>query len=76
MVQYTKDLEEERNQKRVLQSELDRVTFKYNCGEEEKQKLMLKVEKKQSEISHLMMERTQHEGLLREKDSLIDTLNQ
>lgn len=28
MIQFTKDLEEERNSKRMIQSELDRATFK------------------------------------------------
>ena len=36
MIQFTKDLEEERNQKRTLQSDLDRITFKFNVSEEEK----------------------------------------
>ncbi|CDW85959.1 UNKNOWN [Stylonychia lemnae] len=75
MIQFTKDLEEERNQKRVIQSELDRVQFKLQCAEEEKQKLLIKVEKKQSEIAHTQMEKNKYENILREKDSMIDTLN-
>eukprot|EP00347_Sterkiella_histriomuscorum_P015883 403355323 len=74
VIQYTKDLEEERNQKRQIQSELDRVAFKLNCVEEEKQKLMLKVEKKQGEISNTHLEKNKLDSVLREKDALIDTI--
>lgn len=36
MMQYQRDLEEERNQKRVLQSEIERIGFKLKNSEEEK----------------------------------------
>jgi hypothetical protein len=35
IIQFTKDFEEERNTKRVMQSELDRVAFKLQCANEE-----------------------------------------
>lgn len=35
VIQFTKDLEEERNQKRVLQSDVDRLSFKLQCSTEE-----------------------------------------
>ena len=43
-------------------------------AEEEKQKMMLKVEKKQSEVSQTLGEKAQLSGLLREKDILIESL--
>ena len=50
-VEYTKALEDERNQRRALQSDLDRTTFKLKCSEEEYQKTLLKVEKKSGEVA-------------------------
>jgi len=46
LIQFTKDLEEERNQKRLMQSEIDRLAFKLQVSTDETQKLSLKVEKK------------------------------
>ena len=54
---------------------MDRITFKFNVSEEEKQKMQLKMEKKQSEIAYAVMERNKLEGILREKDAMIQTLN-
>ena len=50
-VEYTKALEDERNQRRALQSDLDRTTFKLKCSEEEYQNTLLKVEKKSGEVA-------------------------
>lgn len=73
-IQYTKDLEEERNSKRLIQSDLDRLTFKYSCSEEEKQKLLLKLEKKQSEVANVMLSRSDMEGILKDKQVLVDSM--
>lgn len=35
LIQFTKDLEEERNSKRILQSELERNQFKYQTNNED-----------------------------------------
>ncbi len=50
-----------------MQSDLDRITFKNTCNEEEKQKLMLKLEKKQSEIANVMLQRSEMETILKDK---------
>lgn len=55
-------------------SEAERAQFKVQVAEEEKQKLMLKVEKKHSEVSLALGEKAQLSGLLREKDILIESL--
>ena len=71
---YSKDVEEERNQKRQLQSEVDRLAFKHACADEEKQKLLLRVEKKQAEVAGVRLEKAQLEGYLREKDVTVEAL--
>ena len=71
-VEYTKALEDERNQRRALQSDLDRATFKLKCSEEEYQKALLKVEKKSGEVAQTKLDKANTEGLLRQKDATIE----
>jgi hypothetical protein len=35
LIQFTKDMEEERNQKRIMQSEIERLSFKLGVSNEE-----------------------------------------
>lgn len=46
IIAFTRDLEEERNQKRIMQSEIERLNFKLQVASDDNQKLQLKVEKK------------------------------
>ena len=64
-VEYTQALEDERNQRRALQSDLDRATFKLKCSEEEYQKTLLKVEKKSGEVAQTKLDKANTESLLR-----------
>lgn len=75
MIQFTKDLEEERNHKRMIQSDLDRVAFKLQVADQEMQKMHMKQEKKASEIHILYSEKNSGNALLREKDAMIDALH-
>ncbi len=58
LVKQQKELEEARNQHRLLTSECERLSFKLSCSDEEKQKHMLKLEKRQSELSAYLAEKT------------------
>lgn len=74
LVKHQRDQEELKNEKRLLQSENERLSFKLQSTEEEKQKLLLKVEKRQSEVSGALTDKANQQTLLREKDSLIESL--
>lgn len=74
MVKNAKELEDERNEKRTLLSEVERLAFKAQVSEEERQKMLLKVEKRQSEVNSSLAEKASLNGILREKDLLIETL--
>ena len=74
MIKYQREGEEAKNEKRVLQGEVERLAFKAQCAEEEKQKLMLKVEKRAAEVNGVIAEKAQQQSLLREKDLVIENL--
>jgi hypothetical protein len=46
LIKNAKDVEEERNHRRVLQSENDKLRFKTKCFEDDISKLQLKCERK------------------------------
>jgi|688.fasta_scaffold232921_4 hypothetical protein len=73
-VQFTRDLEDERSQKRHLQSETERQEFKLKCLNEETQKLQLKAEKKQSELHRAQSERNACESVLKTREQMIESL--
>lgn len=50
------------------------MQFKCQVAEEDRQKLLLKVEKRQGEVSAVITEKTQLQGVLREKDLMVDSL--
>ena len=74
MVKHAKELEDERNEKRNLISETERLAFKAQVAEDDRQKLLLKIEKRQSEVNSTLAEKNSLSGLLREKDLLIESL--
>jgi hypothetical protein len=73
MIRHARELEDERNQKRLLQSENDKVSFKSKCTEDEMQKIRLKTEKKAQEVTSLLTEKNSITGIMKEKDLLIDS---
>ena len=50
LIKNAKDVEEERNQRRVLQSENDKLRFQSKCFEDDLSKLQLKCERKTQEV--------------------------
>ena len=50
VVQHVKEMEEERNKRRCLESEKERVEIKHKAVEEERNKALSKLEKKQNEL--------------------------
>lgn len=73
IIRHAREVEDERNQKRLLQSEADKLSFKAKCAEDEAQKLRLKAEKKAQEVTGLLSERNSLTGIMKEKDLLIDS---
>lgn len=50
LIKNAKDVEEERNQRRVLQSENDKLRFQSKCCEDDLSKLQQKCERKTQEV--------------------------
>lgn len=73
-IKQQRELEELRNQIRVLSSENDRLQFKVSTNDEEKLKYMHKVEKKTQELATLHNEKTMLTQALREKDLVIEQM--
>jgi len=73
-VKQQRELEELRNQARSLTSEVERVTFKQQTAEDEKQKLLLKLEKRATEVASSLSEKANLNSFLREKDLLLESL--
>ena len=73
-VKHARDLEEARNQIRSLTSEVERCQFKTSQAEDERQKIMLKLEKRSTEVAQVMTESANMQAILREKDLTLDQL--
>lgn len=73
-LRHTRDSEELRNALRLAQTECERAAFRCQVAEDERQKLLLKVEKRQAEVSGGLAERAQLQAVLREKDALVEGL--
>lgn len=63
-----------RNERRVLEGEAERLKFKASVAEEDRQKLHLKAEKKQAEVNACLLEKSQMQTLLRDKDLINENL--
>ena len=73
-VQFTKDLEEERGNKRNIQSELERNDFKMKHQQEDVQKMQLKLEKKQAELHRAHSDNNSKDQTLRTREQMIESL--
>lgn len=73
-VKAARELEEARNERRVLEGEAERLKFKAGVAEEDRQKLMIKAEKRQAEVNACLLEKAQLQTLLRDKDQINDNL--
>ena len=74
IIRQAKDMEEERNSKRTLSTECDKLRFKLKCVEEDLLKAGLKAEKKSQEANAFANEKTSLLSLLKEKEILLDSL--
>lgn len=73
MVAHAREVESEKNDRRSIQSELDKALFKLKVAEDEQHKLHLKTEKKSQEVHSIHTEKTGLMGILKEKDILLDS---
>ena len=74
LIKQAKDMEEERNSKRTLSTECDKLRFKLKCMEEDLLKAGLKAEKKAQEANAFSNEKTSLLSLLKEKEILLDSM--
>ena len=74
LIKNAKDVEEERNHRRVLQSENDKLRFQNKCFEDDLSKLMLKCERKSQEVQGALSEKTSLLTVLKEKEIMIDSI--
>jgi hypothetical protein len=74
LIKNAKDLEEERNHRRVFQSENDKLKFQIKCFEDDLSKLQLKCERKTQEVQGALSEKTSLLTVLKEKEIMIDSI--
>ena len=74
LIKNAKDLEEERNHRRVFQSENDKLKFQLKCMEDDLSKLQLKCERKSQEVQGALSEKTSLLTVLKEKEIMIDSI--
>lgn len=67
-------MEEERNQRRVLQTENDKIKFQIKCFEDDISKIQLKCERKAQETQGALSEKTSLLTVLKEKEIMIDSI--
>lgn len=74
IIKQAKEVEDERNLRRTLNSENEKLKFRIKCLEDDLQKQCLKAEKKTSEANSANNEKTSLMTVMKEKDILIDSL--
>ena len=74
LIKNAKDVEEERNHRRVLQTENDKLKFQKKCFEDDLSKIQLKCERKAQEVQGAMSEKTSLLTVMKEKEIMIDSL--
>jgi len=74
LIKNAKDVEQERNIRRVLQSENDKLKFKSKCLEDDVGKLQLKCERKAQEVQGAISEKTSLLTVMKEKEIMIDSI--
>ena len=73
IIKNAKDVEEERNHRRVFQSENDKLKFQIKCFEDDLAKLQLKCERKTHEVQGVISEKTSLLTVMKEKEIMIDS---
>jgi len=74
LIKNAKDVEEERNLRRVLQTENDKLRFQIKCFEDDLSKIQLKCERKTQEVQGVLSEKTSLLTVLKEKEIMIDSI--
>lgn len=74
LIKNAKDVEEERNHRRVHQSENDKLRFQIKCFEDDLSKLQLKCERKTHEVQGALSEKTSLLTVMKEKEIMIDSI--
>lgn len=74
LIKNAKDVEEERNMRRVLQTENDKLRFQIKCFEDDLSKTQLKCERKTQEVQGALSEKTSLLTVLKEKEIMIDSI--
>ncbi|CDW73834.1 UNKNOWN [Stylonychia lemnae] len=75
IIKQAKELEDERNTRRTLNTDNDKLKFRVRCLEDDLQKQCLKSEKKTQELNQTSNEKTSLLGLMKEKEIQMDSMN-
>lgn len=74
LIKHAKELEDERNIRRTLNTDNEKLKFKVRTLEDDLQKQTLKVEKKVQEINSVESEKASVLSLMKEKEILLDSM--
>ena len=74
VIKHAKELEDERNIRRTLNTDNEKLKFKVRTLEDDLQKQTLKVEKKVQEINSVESEKASVLSLMKEKEILLDSM--
>ena len=74
LIKHAKDIEEERNVRRVMQTENDKLKFKTKCLQDDVHKQSMKAERKASDAHAELKEKTGILATLKERELQVDSL--
>ena len=74
LIKNAKEVEEERNHRRVIQTENDKLKFQIQCLKDDSANIKLKCERKTQEMQGVILEKNSLLTVLKEKEILIDSV--
>ena len=74
LIKHAKEMEDERNLRRSLATECEKLKFRVKCLEDDAHKAHLKAEKRAQEAQAAENDKTSMLTLMKEKDILLDSL--
>jgi hypothetical protein len=74
IIKQAKEIEDERNLRRMQNTEGEKLKFRVKCLEDELQKQQLKAEKRAQEATASAQDKTSLLGLMKEKEILLDSM--
>lgn len=74
LIMHAKEMEDERNLRRSLATECEKLKFRVKCLEDDSHKAHLKAEKRSQEAQAAENDKTSMLTLMKEKDILLDSL--